>query len=142
MQDRVAARNDGVALAKDGDDVAVVGNFELAQGLTDDGRFRVQAVFHQLQPSGVKVEHGADAAAGQLRLNNFCDDRSGADGDVHPQALHRKFVAGILHAGDGLGDTEELLGDLAGDQVVFVVVGHGHKDVGSPGFCLFEYGTR
>jgi len=133
-----AAGDDGFAIAEDGDDIGGVWDFEFAEVPADDGRFGVEAILHDFELAGVEVENLADAAVGQLGLNDAGDDRGGTDSDVHAERLHDGFVLGVFHAGNGLGDAELLFGELAGDKIVVIVIGDGDEDVGAVGAGLMR----
>ena len=76
----------------------------------------------------------------QLLLDVRHDGRRGADGDVDFELAEDLLVLGIVDARDGAGDVEALLGDLAGDEVVFVVAGDGEQHVGARRAGLLEHG--
>src|SRR6188768_4257680 len=56
-----------------------------------------------------------------------------ADGDIDAEHPKQLLILRVIDPGDGAPDLKLLLGDLADDEVVFILAGNGDDDISSPG---------
>ena len=69
---------------------------------------------------------------GHLVLDQGHDPQGGADRRRHAQQVEVDLVARVVDPGDHLLHAVALARELGDDEVVLVVAGHGHDDVGGP----------
>jgi hypothetical protein len=120
-----------VSLSKDGYDGRVLGKPELVQRTAGDGGVLVHRHLHQGDLPALQLEQPHQVAGGDRLLHERGEDVGRAHRDVHPPLVREQpLVLGVIDPGDHPGNPVLLLRQQRGHQVVLVVAGCRHHDVG------------
>ena len=121
------------AVPHDRDQARPVGQRQPGDALARGGRVAVDLQLDDLEVLLAELEQADDPVLGHLVLDEPEDVRGRADGLRDPEQVEVLLVARIVDPGDDLGDAVALARELADDQVVLVVAGHGEDELRRPG---------
>ena len=92
-----------------------------------------------LEALAPQLEQRHELVVGQLVLDQAHDRRRRADRGRDPEQVEEVVVAGVVDARDHALDAVVLARDLAHDDVVLVVAGHGHDQLGTLDAAALEH---
>lgn len=150
LDDRVALRQDRVVAAEDGRHAGVdVGHVttQLAQLLAHQRAAVIGAYCHQLRLAAGEVDHLQRAGMLDQAFDVIGHHLFRADQHVHRNGFvveqtRAHQIGRLAHPGDLGRRVKQRVGDLAGDHVGFVAVGHRHQHVGVVGAGLAQHGGK
>ena len=105
---------------------------EPGEPLAGRRRVAVDLELDDLEVLLAELEQVDDPVLGHLVLDEAEDVRGGADGLRDPEQVEVLLVARVVDARDDLRDAVALARELADDQVVLVVAGHGEDELRRP----------
>ena len=129
QQDGVAVGDDELGVAGDADQDGIAGDGDVHDGLACVEEVLRQQDLVQAGRAAAQREQLADGVGLDLPLQDVAQVVSAADHGVHAEGVEQFPVLWVGGTGHGAADAELPLRDLAGDEVVLIRAGHGHKGV-------------
>ena len=128
-----------VPLAQDRHERGVGWQAELVEGLARVRGLLGEPHLDQRDLPALQPQEADQVPDRHRLLDHRRQDVRRRDGRVDaPLLVEQPLVLGVVHAGEHAGDTELLLGEQRRHEVVLVVTGGGHHDVGRPNVGLLE----